>query len=295
MPSQEFLNVVEQIKKLPALTTLEPNDWREDFNERQVFAAPEGATYESVDVDGVPCEWITPKDLASERVYLYLHGGGYVVGTLDSHRHLVACTAIAGDAKALNVDYRMGPEYPFPAAVDDAVTAYRFLLSQGHDPKNIVIGGDSAGGGLATATLLRLRDEGDALPAGAALLSPWTDLALTGESLSTRADIDPSVKAGALHYLSQWYLNGADATQPLASPIYGDLSGLPPLFIQVGTAEILYDDSSRLAERATAAGVEVEFRAYEDMFHVFQIMVLTVPESRQAVDEIGGFIQRVAG
>jgi acetyl esterase/lipase len=250
---------------------------------------PETKT-QTVDAGGVRAEWIWRPESDLERAILYLHGGGYAIGSIATHRYLMQQIAQASGARVLGIDYRLAPENPFPGAVEDAVTAYKWMLAQGLDPQRIAIGGDSAGGGLTIATLLALRDRGVALPGAAAVLSPWTDLAGTGASVKTKAAEDPMVSEPGLRAMADAYLAGADARNPLASPQYARLDGLPPILIQVGTAEILLDDATRLAQRARAAGVEVELEEWEDMVHVFQ-MFPSLAESAPAIAKIGDFVR----
>lgn len=245
----------------------------------------------AVVADGVPAEWIVPPGVSTECVVLYLHGGGYYSGSINCYRSLAAHIAHAAHGRALIIDYRLAPEDPFPAAIQDAMTAYRWLLAHGVAPDQIVVAGDSAGGGLALAMLVALRDGGEPLSAAVVCLSPWTDLAATGESWSTKAKADLIIDPGALLKAAQVYLGGADPRTPLASPLYADLRGLPPLLIQVGTDEILLSDSTHLAERAQGAGVDVTLEVWEGMLHVWQFVASVVPESRRAVDRIGEFIR----
>ncbi|MBX5465774.1 MAG: alpha/beta hydrolase [Clostridia bacterium] len=238
---------------------------------------------------GVPGEWIDAPGARADRVLLYLHGGAYSMGGPASHRSLVARLARAAAARGLLVDYRLAPEHRFPAAVEDAVAAYRGLLAAGLEPGRIVLAGDSAGGGLAVATLVALREAGQPLPAGAALLSPWTDLAGTGETLRTRAERDPWIDPSGIGGAARLYLGEEDPRHPLASPLYAELGGLPPLLIHVGEDEVLLDDARRLAERARAAGVEVTLRVWPEMWHVFQ--AFPMPEAEEAIAEIGRFVQ----
>jgi acetyl esterase/lipase len=191
----------------------------------------------------------------------------------------------------LLIEYRLAPEHVFPAALEDALTAYRWLLANGTKPEHIVIGGDSAGGGLAMALLTTLRDKGDPLPAGAVLLSPWTDVAGTGESMTTHAEIDPWLSSAAFNFVAPLYAGAEDIRNPLISPVFADLHGLPPLYIHVGTDEILLNDSTRLAERAKAVGVTAHLQVWEGMWHVFQAFAYTLPEGQQAIDQIGEFIR----
>jgi epsilon-lactone hydrolase len=243
-----------------------------------------------VTAGGVAAEWIVPPGAADDRVILYLHGGGYVMGSINTHRAMIARIARASQAKALALDYRLAPEHPFPAAVEDATAAYHWLLAEGYQPGRIVISGDSAGGGLALATLLKLRDDSVALPAGAAVISPWTDMEATGDSITTKAARDPMVDQASLKQMAKVYVGDHDPRDPLVSPLHGDYSGLPPLLIQVGEAEVLLDDSTRVAERAKDAGVKVELEAWDDMMHVWHVFAKILPEGQQAIDKIGRFV-----
>ncbi len=258
-----------------------------------------GYRYEPVSAGGVPAEWTEPEPAPGgaarpEGVLLYLHGGGYFQGSPRTHRRLVAALCRAGSLRGLSVDYRLAPEHPFPAAVEDAEAAYRWLTGPaGVDPARVVVAGDSAGGGLTLALLLALRDAGDRLPAGAYLLSPWTDLAATGGSLGTRADADPMINPADIERTVGWYLNDGDRRHPLASPLYADLAGLPPLLVHVGDAEVLLDDSARLVDRAAAAGVSVESEIWPEAFHVFQMMVGLIPEADEAVTRAGAWMGKL--
>lgn len=242
-------------------------------------------------VTGLAGEWLSAPNCAHDAALLFLHGGGYSAGSCVTHRELAARICLAGGVRALLLNYRLAPEHPFPAAVEDATAGYRWLLKSGVAPARIVVAGDSSGGGLALATLLRAREQGLAMPAGAALISPWTDLALTGPSLQSRADADPLCSREGLQQAAALYLAGADATAPLASPLYADLRGLPPLLIHVGGDEALLSDATRLAERAQAAGVEVALEVWEEMWHVWHAWA-GMPEAQQAVGRVGAFIRR---
>jgi len=248
-----------------------------------------GVRSEPADIPGIRAEWLVPEDSRSDHVLLYLHGGGYIIGSIDSHRNLVSQIAAASGCRALLVDYRLGPEHRFPVAVEDAAASYRWLISQGYEPAKTAIAGDSAGGGLTAATLVSLRDSGDPLPAAAMLLSPWTDLEMSGDSCRTVGWRDPLVSVGILRNYAHRYLGTGDAKDPLASPLYADLRGLPPLCIHVGTCEVLLDDARRLAEKAGRDGVDVELFVGEDMIHVWQFYSPLVPESREAIDKLGAF------
>jgi acetyl esterase/lipase len=254
--------------------------------------APEGVTWQEVDAGGVVAEWIVAPEADVDRVLVYLHGGGYTMGSRATHRILVSRLSEQAKARVLNVEYRLAPEHPYPAAVDDAVAAYRWVLAQGVPAERVAIAGDSAGGGLTLATLLALRDAGDPLPAAAVPISPWTDLEGTGDSVRTRADRDKMVNAEGLKTSADEYAAGADLRDPGVSPLHGDYTGLPPLLIHVGDAEILLDDSTRVAERATAAGVDVTLEVWPEMPHVWHAFIGMLPESDQAVARIGEWLQQ---
>ncbi|MEK6348835.1 MAG: alpha/beta hydrolase [Burkholderia sp.] len=240
-------------------------------------------------------EWLEPVDVtpAAAPTLLYFHGGGYYFCTPATHRPLVFGLAARAKARTFSSDYRLAPEHPFPAAHDDALAAYAALLEAGVDPASIVVAGDSAGGGLALALLVALRDRGAPLPAGAVLFSPWTDLAATGATLVTNDGADPMFAGAALARAARLYVGDASATDPYVSPLYADPAGLPPLLIQAGSTEVLLDDSRRFAERAQAAGVEVELQVWPRMPHVWQMAVPFVPEARRALDDAAAFVRRV--
>lgn len=248
-----------------------------------------------VDVQGIPAEWVEVPGVRPGRAILYLHGGSYIFGSINTHREMASRLARAAGARVLVLDYRLAPEHPYPTAVGDALTACDYLVDHGTDPADLVIAGDSAGGGLALATLLSLRDAGSNLPAAAACLCPWTDLAGTGQSMITNAGGDPMIEPGRLMEQAQVYLAGASPHTPLASPLYADLTGLPPLLIQVGSTEILLDDATRLAERARAAGVSVELEVWPGMIHCWQAFAWMLPKGQQAIDHIGQFVRLHTG
>jgi len=230
-----------------------------------------GVTATPVDAGGVPATWFSATGGAAGRIVLYLHGGGYVMGSVRSHRPLLERLALAVQGRVLALDYRLAPEAPFPAAVEDACAAWHWLLASGAAPERIAVAGDSAGGGLAVALLVALRDARVALPACAVSISPWTDMTASGPSMHTRAARDPMVQRAALLAIAATYLDGAAPETPLASPLNAELDGLPPLLIQVGDAETLLDDSTRLAARLEAAGVDVTLEVWDDMIHVWHL------------------------
>ena len=244
-----------------------------------------------VDADGIPAELVSSGEASSGRAILYLHGGGYVIGSPATHRELARRLSVAADADVLAIDYRLAPENPFPAAVEDAVSAYRWLVGQGCDPAGIAVAGDSAGGGLTVATLVSLRDQGLPLPACGVCISPWVDMEGLGESMNSRASLDPMVQREGLVGMAETYLGGADPRTPLAAPIYADLRGLPPLLIQVGTDETLYDDATRLTSRAEAAGVETCFESWDEMIHVWHLFAPMLDDGQRAIERIGEFVR----
>jgi acetyl esterase/lipase len=256
----------------------------------QFFTLPDGIEVEEAAIGGVRGEWVRARRARRDAAILYLHGGGYVIGSPASHRHLVAAISEAAGLSVFVPHYRLAPEHPFPAAVEDAVACYNGLLDGGISAPRLAIVGDSAGGGLTIAALVALRDRKIPLPAAAVALSPWTDLTAGGESHRSRAARDPMVGAEGLHGMAAAYLAGVDATTPLASPLFADLKGLPPILIQVGTEEVLFSDAINLAARAEAAGVEVSTEAWGGMMHVWHIFHTILGEGRDAVARIGTFL-----
>lgn len=249
-----------------------------------------GCERESVTANGVPGELLTPKEASSDRVLICLHGGGYMQGSSKSHRHFASRIARAAGALALVPDYRLAPEHPFPAAVEDAVACYRWLLGRGFAPERVAIVGDSAGGGLAVAAALAIRDKGLALPAAVYAISPWADLTGVPDSYAARAPLDPVVTLESLHRMSAAYAGEADRRHPWLSPLYADLRGLPPLFIHVGTDEILYEDGLRLADAARDAGVDVTLRVGEKMIHVWPLFHELLRAGKAAIREAGAWL-----
>jgi acetyl esterase/lipase len=244
------------------------------------------------DVHGLNAAWLKPKRAPEGKLLLYLHGGAYIMGNIATHRQFVSHIAREAGVRALLPEYRLAPEYPFPAAVEDAAGLYRALLADGYAAEDIVVAGDSAGGGLTMALLLVLRDAGDPLPAAACVLSPWLDLAASGETMTTHAERDPWFKPEDMPIVADYYCAQGQRENPLASPVYADLSGLPPLYIQVGAEEILLSDSTRAADKVTASGGEVDIEIWPGMWHVFQMFVQLVPESRKATCKIGAFVRQ---
>ena len=275
---------------LPPMRNQSVEEARQMYDKAQyVFALPDGVEVEEAEIGGIPAEIVTPSACGAG-TFLYFHGGGYAIGSPVSHRHLVGALAAASRTRAVALDYRRAPESPFPAAVDDALAGYRGLLDAGIDPRSIVLGGDSAGGGLTVATLVAIRDAGLALPAAAVCISPWTDLTNEAESYRTHAERDPLVFQEDIGRWGAAYLAGTDPRNPLASPLHADLAGLPPLLIQVGSEEVLLDDSTRLAERCEASGVEATLEIWDGMIHVWHWFGEYLDEAGSAVRRIGEYV-----
>lgn len=258
--------------------------------EQSAFLAkmPTNVAVRKVDADGVPCEWLEPANADNENVVFYLHGGAFLAGSPNTHRAMVARIAQASHACALLVDYRLAPEHPYPAAHEDSLAAYRWLLRNGTAPHNIIIAGDSAGVGLAVSTMVTLRDEGAPLPTAAVFISPFVDMEGTGESLVTRAKADPYLKPEQKTLLA-FYFGEHDRRDPCISPLYADLRGLPPMLLHVGNDEILLSDATRLAERARSNGVNVTLDIWQGMWHVWHFFAPGLPEAVQAIEKLGTF------
>ena len=250
---------------------------------------------ERVNVGGVAAEWVWVSGASEDHTVIWLHGGGFVIGSTRTHRGISGLISRASGARVLCLDYRLSPEVPFPAPVEDSVAAYKWLLSNGADPKKIVFGGESAGGGLTVSVLVALRYIGEPSPAGGVCMSTWADLAHTGDSIKANAAVDPSLTIEGLEDFAQAYLGDRDRRAPLASPLYADVRGLPPLLFMVGSIEIIRDDSVRLVEKAKAAGVDATLEVWDDMPHNWHQFALVLPEGQQAVDRIGSFIRQHTG
>jgi epsilon-lactone hydrolase len=252
---------------------------------------PRGTLVKRLDLDGGSAVSVATRESLADRHIFYLHGGGHVAGKPALYRDFTWRIAAATRAVVVIVDHRLAPEHPYPASLDDAVNAYRALLADGADPQRMAVMGESSGGGLMLAMLLKLRDEGISLPAAAIALSPWTDLAMTGKSLKLNAKADPMIRGEEAPRLASQYLAGADPRTPYASPLYGDPAGLPPTLIHVGSDEVLLDDSVRMAQRMRAAGCEVELEIWPRMPHVWHLWARMMPEAREALARIGAFVR----
>jgi acetyl esterase/lipase len=292
MSQQQLQTIVQMLKANPPNPSASFQEMRAGF-EQLAGMSPVDADVKREDVQagGVKAQWLSAPNAQQDRAILYLHGGGYVLGSIRTHAALAARISRASNARVLLIDYRLAPEHPFPAAVDDAVAAYRWMLAQGLKPARIAVAGDSAGGGLTVATLVKIRETNLPNPAAGVCLSPWVDLEGTGASMTSKAAVDPMVQKDGLLKMAKAYLGNNDARTPLAAPLHANLSGLPPLLIQVGTSETLLDDAARLAERAKKAGVNVSYEPWEGMIHVWHFFAGIVDEAQQAIDRIGAFVQ----
>lgn len=269
----------------------DPQKLRPDYE--ALFATmpvAEDLAVDELDLGGVPTVRVVAPGSDTGMAVLYMHGGGYVVGSAQGYRGLAGELSRAAGMPALVLDYRLAPEHPFPAPVDDAVAAYKALVASGTSPENIVFAGDSAGGGLALATMVKLRDEGEALPAAAMLISPWADLTCTAPSIAAKAEEDPSLTSQGLEACAAHYLGDADPAHPLASPARADLSGLPPLLVQVGSIEILLDDALAIAANAGAAGTMVRCEVHPGLPHVFHAFHFMLPQAKAALEQAGTFL-----
>ena len=290
MASEQLQQVLSMFKEMGEKmgTAKDLNEMRGIMIETPVLS---GVSCTAVDAGGVPAEWHVADGVDENKVILYVHGGGYVMGSAGTHRDMTSRLSKAAGARVLSLNYRLAPEHPFPAPVDDAVAAYGWLLGQGISPSNIAIAGDSAGGGLALATLIAIRDAGQPLPAAGVGISPWVDMEGAGESMTTRAAAAPVVQKEGLLGMAKLYLGAADPKNPLAAPLHANLAGLPPLLLQVGDAETLLDDSTRLAERARKSDVDVTLKVWDEMPHVWHMFAAILPEAQQAIEEVGTFFK----
>lgn len=287
----------QEIDAIRALLLAKPRP--DELSERRKRLDDLGALYniasdvriEPVDANGVSAEWSSNPHADPACVILFLHGGGYVSGSIASHRPLATEIGRVCGARTLALEYRLAPEYPFPAAIEDAVAAYRFLLSCGFEPRHIAVAGDSAGGGLTLALMVSARDAGLPQPACGWCISPWVDLECLGASMTSKAEVDPLIQKPYLEALAKAYLNGADPRSALAAPMYANLKGLAPLLIQVGSAETLLDDAVRLANVAGAADVAVTLEIWPDMIHAWPLFHQQLTAGRHAIVRAGAFIR----
>jgi monoterpene epsilon-lactone hydrolase len=291
LPDQDLIELRKLIAANPLPTNLEALRLAVD-SESERFPLDPDINVERVSVAiGVSAEWTWTEAADPARVVLYLHGGGYVFGSILSHRHLVAEIGRTSGSRTLAIDYRLSPENPFPAAVDDALASYRFLLEEGFEPRHIAFAGDSAGGGLVVSTLVAIKEAGLPQPACGWVISPWVDMEASGETFVSRADADPMVKREIIVNFAQAYLNGADPRSPFASPIYADLRGIAPLLIHVGASEVLLDDSLKLARTAGAADVSVRLEIWPEMVHIWHAFHRILGDGRKAVQAGAKFLR----
>ena len=277
----------------PEMGLDELRDMMEGFT--TLAAEPAQVAYREVDAAGVPALWCLPADHADDRAILFVHGGAYVGGSINSHRKMAAHLAAASGCPTLMIDYRRAPEHPHPAQLEDSAAAYRWLLRQGYDAERTVAAGDSAGGALATGLVLKLRDEGTPLPAGIVAISPWYDLEAKGATYESNGQVDALVGRETMVMLGQLFLAGTSATDPSVCPLYADLGGLPPIYLVVGGHETLLDDARQFAERARAAGVDVTLVEVPEMQHVFTFMAGRAAEADQAINAIATWVRKRVG
>ena len=293
MPSPQFDAVAQFLKANPTPSGIPPAQQRETAEAMAAQAPlPDDVYTETVQNEAVAGLLMAAPDVDDQEIVLYFHGGGYALGSSLTHRELGWRLSAAAGARILLLDYRRAPEHPYPAAIEDAVAAYKWLMESGFPPSKISVAGDSAGGGLAVAMLLVLRDEGVVLPKTAVLLSPWLDLTHTSGTFISNEPSDLILSAARLQEFADWYVgDGVSADDPLASPIFADLHDLPPMLIQVGDQEMLLDDSITFAKKAKTAGVDVTLDVWEDMFHVWHAIAAIIPEAQEAIEQVGVFIQ----
>jgi len=292
MGSIEAKRYADMLRHAPRMVDMHLRDQRSAGEHAEdLTATPAGITYEVVTSEGIKGIWAVPERRARERVVLYLFGGGHVISSIDSRRKFGGHLANASHRRVLIADYRLAPEHPFPADVADVTAVYRFLLNQGYRERCITIGGESSAGGLTLSALLALRDAGSALPSAAFLLSPWIDLACAGETHSLNRNFDLTATTASLRRMARQYLRGTDPRDPRVNALFADLSNLPPLFVQVGGAEILLDDSVQLVRRAAMHGTAATLEIWPGMQHFFQIGVGVFPEAGEALGRVGRWIQ----
>lgn len=286
--------LIQKLKHAPAAKTVQ--EGRERLAKLAGSLVVEGVTVEPVNENGVRGEWVSAGNVAADKVILYFHGGAFIMGSLQVSRELARVLSQAANCRVLSVDYRLAPEHPYPAALEDAAAAYRWLTGSGILPEHIVFAGESAGGGLALSALTLLRDAGEKLPAGAVLMTPWLDLLGTGESSKTKQEVDPwyhpesiELQAGRL------YAGSHNITDPRISPLYADLSGLPPLLLHAAGDDVLMDDSTRLYKKWQGKGVDITLEVWDGMWHVWHYFAGKLPEARQAVEKIGRFVKDRTG
>ena len=287
-------NIIDAKLKNPYTENKTINQLRKETEDAgNKIPLPKNTKFKRVSIGNVDAEWITCGEVETDKIFMFMHGGGYYRGSIAATRATVARISAEAKARCLSIEYRLAPEYPFPAAIDDTYTAYNWLLKEGVKPKNIIVSGQSAGGGLCLALLLKLKEKKIVQPKGAVALSPWTDLTQSGKTMKINADVDPVISKKYLDRMANLYLAKTPNTLPLASPLYGELSGLPPLLIQVGSAETMLDDSRRFVEKAKEAKVDVQIEVYKDMFHGWHGSAHILKDGEKAIKNIGLFCRHL--
>jgi acetyl esterase/lipase len=291
MASKELQNIIKQKLDNPIDINL-PVELRRKQLEDKAIKPPEEASIERVKVNSNSCYWVTMPNSKTDRLFFFIHGGGYTMGSAESSFSLASWIANETESKVFSINYRLAPEYPFPSAIEDTIEIYNWILSQNFSPEKICVGGVSAGGGLALALLIFLKENSISIPACSVLMSPWTDLSQSCDSYESKKMIDPVIKK---EYLQSWaddYLQGQEFSNPLASPFFADLSDMPPSLIQVGSSEVMLGDSERIFDKSKLAGSPVELEVWPEMFHGWQNNYDFLLESRQAVKNIGEFFKK---
>jgi epsilon-lactone hydrolase len=292
MPSEAAVRILAALyanaPAEPVSLEVERQSWEDSARQTPL---PPDTIIESLTLNGVPCEKVSFRVTTTDRLVIFLHGGGFNAGSCITHRDMAARLSLAAGMPVLLVDYRLAPEHPYPAAVEDVISVYTALLSQGYTPDRLAMGGDSAGGGLVFQSLLRLRDSGIPIPAALVTYSAWIDLSLSGETMQTRADVDPMVNRADLEKAIGYYIGSADPTDPHISVNYDDLHGFPPMLLHAGEYEIIADDSRRIAEKARAANVEAKVVVWPQLWHVFPAWPADLPEGQQAIDQTAAFLR----
>ena len=283
-------NIIDAKLKNPYIENKTIDQLRKETEEAgNKIPLPKNTKFKRVSVGNIDAEWITCGEVETDKIFMFIHGGGYYRGSIAATRATVARISAEAKVRCLSIEYRLAPEHPFPAAIDDTYTAYKWLLKEGVKPKNIIVSGQSAGGGLCLALLLKLKEKNFFQPRGAVALSPWTDLTQSGKTMKINADIDPVISKKYLDRMANLYLAKTPNTSPLASPLYGELSGLPPLLVQVGSAETMLDDSRRFVKKAKEAKVDVQIEVYKDMFHGWHGSAHILKDGKKAIKNIGLF------
>jgi len=294
--SREYERLVKGLFRHPYPQSDEPGPYRAVMAKTaKLFTRPDDIAFRTDTIAGIPVEWIDPPGARPDALLVYLHGGGYYMGGIETYRHYVARFAQIAGLRAVHLEYRLAPEHPYPAAIEDTTAVVRALHRNFTMADRIVIAGDSAGGGLTLATLIALRDEGHPLPKAAAVISPWTDLTSTAPSIEANRTRDPVLGNARTKISSAWYARGMPLTHPRVSPLFADFTKFPPLLVQVGTEEILFDDSVQLAERAKAQGAPVELEVWEGMVHVWHYYAEWIPEGREGILRIADFFTKHLG